>query len=73
LEVIVKGTAADAPPPGFNTLTKLVPAVVINEAGTIALNCPLASDVGSEVVEIPEFHWMADPLTKLVPVTINWN
>ena len=72
LELMVNATVAEVPPPGFRTLTKAVPAVAINEAGTKADSWLLLNDVDRAVVVVPLFHWMMEPLTKLVPITVSW-
>lgn len=69
----MNGTDVESAPPGFKTLTKTVPAFVMSEAGTRALNCPPDSEVARAVVVAPAFHWITEPETKFEPMTANWN
>src|SRR3982074_1567713 len=71
-EPIVKVRARDVPPPGagLNTVTLAVPGEAILAAGTVAVNCPVLTNV---VVKAVPFHWIDAPFTKLPPFTVSVN
>jgi hypothetical protein len=70
--VMVNVSAPDVPPPGvgLNTLTVLVPAVAMSDAGIAAVNCVGETYV---VVRFDPFQRTTELDTKLVPFTVNVN
>jgi hypothetical protein len=68
--LIVSVRALEVPPPGagVNTVTWAVPATAMSEAGIAAVNRVVETYV---VVRFAPFHWMMEPLTKPVPLTVS--
>ena len=61
--------ALDVPPgPGLRTVTHAVPAVAVFTAGTVAVSCPLLTNV---VASGLRFQRTTEPETKPVPFTVN--
>jgi hypothetical protein len=60
----------ELPPPGggFDTVMEAVLAVAMFEAGTVAVNCELLTNV---VVSAVPFHSTTDPETNPVPFTVS--
>ena len=72
LEVIVKVSPDDVPPPGvgLNTVTVAVPADAMFAAGTVALTCVAETYT---VVRLVPFHLTTDDEIKLLPFTVKVN
>ena len=68
--LIVKGRGPDVTPPGFNTVTFTVPAAAISAAAIEAVSWVAFTKV---VVRLDPPHCTAEPLTKLVPLTVRVN
>lgn len=66
---MVKVNAPEVPPPGdeLKTVTVALPAVATSAAVMAAVNCVLLTKV---VVRVLPFQRTAEPLTKLLPVTV---
>jgi hypothetical protein len=66
---IVNVCGFDVPPHGVTTVIEAVPAVVMREAGTVAVSCVVEPLVVSGV----PFQFTVEPETKLEPFTVNVN
>src|SRR5215831_6019011 len=70
--VIGKKTTLELPPPGLGltTVTEAVLAVAMSEAGIVAVNCELVTNV---VARALPFQFTIDPDTNPVPFTVSVN
>lgn len=68
--LIVNVTAGGTGTPGFTTVIVAVPAVVINDAGTLAVNCP---ELTKFVVNPVPFHRTTVLALNPAPLTVNVN
>jgi hypothetical protein len=60
--------------PGIWMATRMVPAAVMSEAGTVAVNCVLVMEVGVSWTWFgPTFHKMMAPVTNPPPLAVSGN
>lgn len=69
-DVMVNVSELEIPPPGLATVMLDVPAAVISDAGTVAVNCVALTNV---VVRVELFQRTAAPERKPWPLTVSVN